>query len=87
MKPCGKRTRDGEATEATGFTRCRLQAQAGFILIEMLNILERYPLSSRYGHNSARYVHVLSETMKLAYADRSEYLGDPDFSPDSHRTI
>ncbi len=55
-------------------------SSGGVHLIQMLNILERYPLP-RYGHNSARYVHVLSETMKLAYADRSEHLGDPDFSP------
>lgn len=55
-------------------------SSGGVHLIEMLNILERYPLP-QYGHNSARYVNVLSETMKLAYADRSEHLGDPDFSP------
>lgn len=55
-------------------------SSGGVHLIQMLNILERYPLS-RYGHNSARYIHILSETMKLAYADRSKYLGDPDFSP------
>ena len=55
-------------------------SSGGVHLIQMLNILERYPLS-RYGHNSARYVHILSETMKLAYADRSAHLGDPDFSP------
>lgn len=55
-------------------------SSGGVHLIEMLNILERYPLP-QYGHNSARYVHVLSETMKLAYADRSEHLGDPDFAP------
>ena len=55
-------------------------SSGGVHLIQMLNILERYPLS-RYGHNSARYVHILSETMKLAYADRSKHLGDPDFSP------
>jgi gamma-glutamyltranspeptidase/glutathione hydrolase len=55
-------------------------SSGGVHLIEMLNILERYPLG-RYGHNSAQYVHILSETMKLAYADRSKYLGDPDFSP------
>ena len=55
-------------------------SSGGVLLIEMLNILERYPLQ-QYGHNSARYVTVLSETMKLAYADRSEHLGDADFSP------
>jgi len=55
-------------------------SSGGVHLIQMLNILERYPLS-QYGHNSARYIHILSETMKLAYADRSKHLGDPDFSP------
>ena len=55
-------------------------SSGGVHLIQMLNILERHPLS-QYGHNSARYVHILAETMKLAYADRSEHLGDPDFSP------
>ena len=31
------------------------------------------------GHNAADTIHVMAEAMKLAYADRSEYLGDPDF--------
>jgi gamma-glutamyltranspeptidase/glutathione hydrolase len=34
------------------------------------------------GHNSAAYLHVLTETMRRAYADRANYLGDPDFSED-----
>ena len=55
-------------------------SSGGVHLIEMLNILEKHPLR-QYGHNSPRYAHLLSETMKLAYADRSEHLGDPDFSP------
>jgi len=54
-------------------------SSGGVHLIQMLNILENYPLR-QYGHNSTRYVHILSETMKLAYADRSKHLGDPDFS-------
>jgi len=41
-------------------------------------ILERYPMAD-YGVNSAKSIHYLAEAMKLAYADRSEYLGDPDF--------
>jgi gamma-glutamyltranspeptidase/glutathione hydrolase len=53
-------------------------SSGGVLLIEMLNILERFPLAS-YGHNSARTIHVMAECMKLAYADRSMYLGDPDF--------
>ncbi|MFM7274576.1 MAG: gamma-glutamyltransferase family protein, partial [Gammaproteobacteria bacterium] len=43
-----------------------------------LNVLDGYPLAEM-GHNSAAYVHVLTETMKRAYADRSKHLGDPDF--------
>ena len=54
-------------------------SSGGVVLIEMLNMLERFPLGA-YGHNSARAIHVMAECMKLAYADRSMYLGDPDFA-------
>ncbi len=47
-------------------------------LIQILNLLEYYPISE-LGHNSAATIHRMAESMKLAYADRSEYLGDPDF--------
>ena len=53
-------------------------SSGGIHLIQMLNILENFELSS-YEHNSYQYVSLLSETMKYAYADRSKYLGDPDF--------
>ena len=53
-------------------------SSGGIHLIQMLNILENFELDS-YEHNSYQYVSLLSETMKYAYADRSEYLGDPDF--------
>ena len=36
------------------------------------------PTPESYGHNSAAYLHRVIESMKLAYADRSRYLGDPD---------
>ena len=55
-------------------------SSGGVHLIQMLNILEGYDLKS-LGHNSAAYLHRLIETMRRAYADRSEYLGDPDFYP------
>lgn len=50
----------------------------GCTLIEMLNILERFPLSEM-GHNSAASIHAIAEAMKLGFADRSSSMGDPDF--------
>jgi gamma-glutamyltranspeptidase/glutathione hydrolase len=55
-------------------------SSGGVHLIQMLNILEQFPLSS-FGHNTAKTIHIFAETMKHAYADRSKHLGDPDFSP------
>ncbi len=54
-------------------------SSGGVILVEMLNILEGFDLADM-GHNSADYLHVLTETMRRAYADRAEHLGDPDFN-------
>jgi gamma-glutamyltranspeptidase/glutathione hydrolase len=54
-------------------------SSGGVVLVEMLNILEGYDLSDM-GHNSALYLHVLTESMRRAYADRAEHLGDPDFN-------
>ena len=54
-------------------------SSGGVVLVEMLNILEGYDLAAM-GHNSAEYLHVLTETMRRAYADRAEHLGDPDFN-------
>jgi len=53
-------------------------SSGGIHIIQMLNILEHYDLVSM-GHNSPRYSALLTEVMKYAYADRSKYLGDPDF--------
>ena len=53
-------------------------SSGGVHLIQLLNILETWPLAE-LGANSAATVHRMAEAMKLAYADRSEYLGDPDF--------
>ena len=55
-------------------------SSGGVHILQILNILEGYPLKD-LGHNSAAYLHLLIESMKLAYADRSKYLGDPDFTP------
>ncbi|MBC3920629.1 gamma-glutamyltransferase [Undibacterium sp. CY18W] len=53
-------------------------SSGGVHIIQMLNMLEHFPLKEQ-GANSAQTLHQLSEVMKLAYADRSEFLGDPDY--------
>lgn len=53
-------------------------SSGGIHILQILNVLEGYDLQAM-GHNSAAYIHHLAESMKLAYADRSLYLGDPDF--------
>jgi gamma-glutamyltranspeptidase/glutathione hydrolase len=53
-------------------------SSGGVHIVQMLNMLQHYPIKD-YGSNSAQTIHLMSEVMKLAYADRSEYLGDPDF--------
>jgi len=54
-------------------------SSGGVVMVEMLNILEGFDLAE-IGHNSALYLHLLTESMRRAYADRAEYLGDPDFN-------
>ena len=56
-------------------------SSGGVAVVEMLNILEGYDLS-KIGHNSAQYLHLLTEAMRLAFADRALHLGDPAFNPD-----
>jgi gamma-glutamyltranspeptidase / glutathione hydrolase len=51
----------------------------GPAMLEMLNVLEAVDLRAMK-HNSADYVHTLVETMKLAFADRDRYYGDPEFT-------
>ncbi|MCP3870812.1 MAG: gamma-glutamyltransferase [Gammaproteobacteria bacterium] len=53
-------------------------SSGGAHIVQILNVLEPYPIG-RYGHNSARTIHLMAEAMKRAYADRSKYLGDSDF--------
>ncbi|WP_110648443.1 gamma-glutamyltransferase [Salinicola peritrichatus] len=53
-------------------------SSGGAHIVQMLNILEGYDIGAM-GFNSARTIHVMSEAMKRAYADRAEYLGDTDF--------
>ncbi|WP_080558930.1 gamma-glutamyltransferase [Francisella tularensis] len=53
-------------------------SSGGVILIELLNILENFPLSD-YGNNSAKTINLMSNAMSYAYNDRNSDLGDPDF--------
>lgn len=50
----------------------------GPVMLEALNILENYDLRAMK-HNSAEYIHTVVEALKLAYADRDTYFGDPLF--------
>jgi gamma-glutamyltranspeptidase/glutathione hydrolase len=51
----------------------------GPVFLQQLNILEGYDLNA-LGLNSADYIHVVTETAKLAFADRDRYYGDPEFA-------
>lgn len=53
-----------------------LPSSGGVVLVEMLNILEGYPLKEM-GRQSADTLHVMIEAMKRGYADRARHLGDP----------
>jgi gamma-glutamyltranspeptidase/glutathione hydrolase len=53
-------------------------SSGGVALIQMLNILEGYDLAP-LGPGSSSAIHRMAEAMKLAFADRAAYLGDPDF--------
>ncbi len=53
-------------------------SSGGIALIEMLNMLEAYDLKAM-GWHSSRHVHTMLEVMRRAFADRAQFLGDPDF--------
>ncbi len=60
-------------------------SSGGIALLETLNILSAYETENpqqqlqKLGHNQGGYVHLVTEAFKHAFADRAEYLGDPDF--------
>jgi gamma-glutamyltranspeptidase/glutathione hydrolase len=53
-------------------------SSGGIAVVEMLNILEGYDLKAN-GYGSAQNLHLIAESMRRAFADRAQYLGDPDF--------
>jgi gamma-glutamyltranspeptidase/glutathione hydrolase len=58
----------------------------GPVMLEALNILEGYDLKAM-GHNSPEYLHTVVEAVKLAFADRDRYYGDPKFSKIPEETL
>ncbi|MGJ8573080.1 MAG: gamma-glutamyltransferase [Hoeflea sp.] len=61
-------------------------SSGGTHIIQILNVMEGYPVGF-LGHNSSDTIHLMAEAMKRAYADRSEYLGDPDFADVPVKTL
>lgn len=54
-------------------------SSGGIVMLQVLNMLEAHNLRS-FGHNSAAMVHLLAEASRRAFADRAEYMADPDFA-------
>tara|TARA_B100000989_G_scaffold72397_1_gene50780 strand:+ start:1369 stop:3018 length:1650 start_codon:yes stop_codon:yes gene_type:complete len=53
-------------------------SSGGVAIIQMLNILENFDIKN-FSHNSLEYIYLLKNIMSFAYADRSVFLGDPDY--------
>lgn len=53
-------------------------SSGGIALLQLLASVEPYPLKD-WGHNSTKSIHLLTEAMRRAFADRSVYLGDPEY--------
>ncbi len=53
-------------------------SSGGIVMGQIMKMVNPYPLHE-YGHNSVKAIQVITEAERRAYADRSYYLGDPDF--------
>ncbi|CAA9411669.1 MAG: Gamma-glutamyltranspeptidase @ Glutathione hydrolase [uncultured Pyrinomonadaceae bacterium] len=54
-------------------------SSGGIVLLQALNVLENYDIRSM-GHNSSKKYHLLAETLRRSFADRAEFMADPDFA-------
>ena len=55
-------------------------SSAGFAIVQLLKMKDYLaPAFAGHGHNSPQYVHLVAEMEKRVFADRAEYLGDPDY--------
>lgn len=61
-------------------------SSGGIVLVQVLNMLENYNIRGM-GWNSAAKYHVLTEAMRRAFADRAEFMGDPDFADVPTKTL
>lgn len=55
-------------------------SSGGVLILQMLHVLDGFPLQ-QIGFHTPQAIHLLTETMRLAFRDRARYLGDPDFVP------
>ncbi len=55
-------------------------SSGGILLVEMLNMLDTFPLEE-FQWGTPKYVHLLTEVQRRAYADRAEHMADADFYP------
>lgn len=54
-------------------------SSGGVLIVQMLNVLTGFPLQ-QIGFHTPKAIHLLAETLRLAFRDRAQYLGDPDFA-------
>jgi gamma-glutamyltranspeptidase/glutathione hydrolase len=55
-------------------------SSGGVHVAQILNILESFDVKAIHAKDQGEYTHLLAEAMKLAFADRAYWLGDPDFA-------
>ncbi len=63
-----------------------LPSSGGVVMGQILKILDRYELS-KYTALRSEYIHLFTESARLAFADREAYLGDPDFGHDFSKSL
>jgi len=72
-KPIQKKWRDYDVVTAPP------PSSGGIAVLQWLTMFDMVKKDQSLAHNSTRYVHLLAEVGKRVFADRAEYLGDPDF--------
>ncbi len=83
------RPREPVRTSYRGYTIIGLPppSSGGVHVAQILNVLEHFDLRALHGQDPALFYHVAAEAMKLAFADRAHWLGDPDFADVPRRLV